>query len=93
MFAAGVIFFVLLVGTAALLVMSVRLQTEISCEVCVTFRGATDCRTATGSTHEETKRTAHDNACALISGGMTDSIACQNTPPDSVRCSDDAEAP
>jgi hypothetical protein len=30
-------------------------------------------------------RTATENACALISSGVTDSNQCHNTPPDSVR--------
>lgn len=86
---AGWVFAALLAATLAVLVMSVRRQLAVSCEVCVTFRGATACRTAAGGTHDEARRTAHDNACALISAGMTDSIACQNTPAGSVRCSDD----
>ena len=50
-------------------------------EVCVEFRGRQSCRIASGATKEDALRTATDNACALISAGMTDSIACGNTPP------------
>jgi hypothetical protein len=90
---AGLIFAALAVVTVALLVLGVRRQLGVECEVCVTFHGASACRSASGSTHDEARRTAHDNACAMISGGMTDSISCQNTPADSVRCSDDAGRP
>ena len=55
-----------------------------SCEVCMTFQGRTNCAKATGTTKEEAQRTATDTACAPISGGMTDTIQCSNTPPDSV---------
>lgn len=55
-----------------------------SCEVCMTFQGRTNCAKATGTTEEEAQRTATDTACAPISGGMTETIQCSNTPPDSV---------
>ena len=59
---------------------------QFSCEVCVDFRGRTDCRTAIGNTEEEAIRTALDTACAQISSGMTDSIACTQTAPKSINC-------
>ena len=40
-----------------------------------------------GSSEEEALRTATDNACAFLASGMTDSIACSKTAPDSVTCS------
>ncbi len=55
-----------------------------SCEVCITFNGRTNCAKATGTSEEEAQRTATDTACAPISGGMTESIQCSNTVPDSV---------
>ena len=55
-----------------------------SCEVCMTFQGRTNCAKATGTTQEEAQRTATDTACAPISGGMTETIQCSNTAPDSV---------
>ncbi len=59
---------------------------QYSCAACMEFRGQTKCRTAKGSTREEARRTAIDNACAFLSGGVTDSIACTNTPPQSLKC-------
>jgi hypothetical protein len=53
-------------------------------EVCMSFHGGTNCRTAAGSTEEFARRTAITNACAAIASGVTDSIACENTPPISV---------
>jgi hypothetical protein len=55
-----------------------------SCEVCVTFNGRTNCAKASGTSREEAQRTATDTACAPITGGMSETIACSNTPPDSV---------
>lgn len=54
-------------------------------EVCMEFQGRSACRTSAASTEEQAARTATENACALISSGMTDSIACGKTPPRSVR--------
>jgi len=53
-------------------------------EVCITYKGQQSCRVAQGSTQEEAIRQATSNACAFIASGMTDSIACANTTPDSV---------
>ena len=54
-------------------------------EVCMTFNGRTNCRTASGASEEYARRTATTNACADIASGVTDSIACENTPPNSVK--------
>jgi hypothetical protein len=50
-------------------------------EVCMQFHGAAACRTASGTTEEFALRTATTNACAQISSGVTDSIACENSQP------------
>jgi hypothetical protein len=55
-----------------------------SCEVCMTFNGRTNCAKASGTSREEAQRTATDTACAPITGGMSETIACSNTPPDNV---------
>lgn len=55
-----------------------------SCEVCITFNGRQNCAKASGTSREEAQRTATDTACAPITGGMSETIACSNTPPDSV---------
>jgi len=48
------------------------------------FRGQTACATAAGTTRQEAQRTASDTACAKISSGVTDSIACSQSQPKSV---------
>jgi len=54
------------------------------CRVCMTFKGASDCRTASAANRQEALRTAITNACAQLSGGVTESNQCENTPPASV---------
>ncbi len=53
-------------------------------EVCMEFNGVTSCRTASGSTEEFALRTATTNACATISSGVTDSMACDRAEPKKV---------
>ena len=61
---------------------------QYSCEVCMTYDGQTNCSIARAPTSAEATRTATDVACAPISSGMTESIQCSNTVPDSVECSE-----
>jgi len=72
-----------MLGLIALMMLG---SSAYSCEVCMTYQGRYQCRTAGGATPEEATRTATDNACAFLASGMTASIQCGNTPPDSVRC-------
>lgn len=55
------------------------------CEVCMEFNGRRDCRTASAETREHAERTAIENACAQIAGGVTDSSRCTSSRPVSVR--------
>jgi hypothetical protein len=61
---------------------------QYACEVCITYDGSTNCSIARAPTPKEATRTATDVACAPISSGMTESIQCSNTLPDSVKCSE-----
>ena len=78
----GILFFALVV---AFVVYSTINTGRIRCEVCITYRGQQACRTASASTRDLALRTATENACALLSSGVTDSNQCHKTPPDSVR--------
>ncbi len=55
-----------------------------SVRLCITYNGATDCRSASAQTREDAQRTAATAACAHLAGGVTDSIRCENTPPSSI---------
>ena len=73
-------------ATIGLIVVGVRQSLNKSCEVCMTFQGRSACRTAVGATEQEATTTAIQNACALIASGMTQTVQCQNRPPDSIAC-------
>jgi hypothetical protein len=51
-------------------------------EICITFQGRTECRTARASTRNEALRTATDNVCSLMASGQSEFERCRNTPPD-----------
>jgi len=72
-----------LVGYMAYLTMS---NGQVSCEVCIEFRGTTECRKATGKDQAEAQMSATGTACSLLAGGVADSIACQNTQPSRMSC-------
>lgn len=65
-----------------------RSQSAVECEACLEFEGRRACRTVRASTREEAEQGAVMNACALLAGGVTSSLACQGTPPRSLRCSE-----
>jgi hypothetical protein len=84
----AVVTVVLLTLTLGLLALAMLRQAQVTCEVCVTFHGRTQCREAAGPDRGQAVKTATDNACGLLTSGMANSISCANTPPDSVTCDD-----
>lgn len=52
--------------------------------VCMEYQGRTSCRTVTAKRQEDALRGGVENACADISSGVTETFACQQTPPKSV---------
>ena len=75
----------IVVSVASVLVLLTLQLRQHTCEVCITFGGRTNCAIASGTTREEALRSATNTACAPISGGVTLSIQCGNTPPDTVK--------
>jgi len=61
-------------------------ETGVECEVCVDFAGRSACRTGTASDRAGAIRGAVSNACKVLASGVTQSIACDGTPPTSVEC-------
>lgn len=56
------------------------------CEVCMEYNGRSQCRTVEADTIELARDGAIQNACATISGGVTDSMACHREKPASEKC-------
>jgi hypothetical protein len=70
----------------AVLVMSLRSQTSVGCEVCIAFGGREVCRTNLAADRKQAIYGATSSACAVLASGVTLGIQCQNTPPRSLRC-------
>jgi hypothetical protein len=60
-------------------------QTRQRYEVCVSFKGATHCATAAGSTYEQAVRSAQEIDCELLANGRDENMVCLGNPPASVR--------
>jgi hypothetical protein len=63
-------------------------ESQIECEVCLEFQGRSACRTGSAVDRKNSVRGAVATACAVLSSGVTDGIACGSTPPRSVSCND-----
>jgi len=74
--------FVVLV--AGWLVFSTFHQERVRCQVCMSFQGQRDCRTASATNRNEAIRTAVSNACAQLASGVTATTQCESKTPDSV---------
>ena len=77
--------FLLFVGIVVYSTIQLRV---VSCYVCVKYRQSTECASASGRTAEAASDTAVTVACAQISSGVTESIACGNSPRVREECSD-----
>lgn len=72
---------VLFVGLGAVLLWSTLRTQSAECRVCVEFAGGRNCATASAASEEEAARSAQMTACGVLTGGMNESIACNNRPP------------
>lgn len=73
----GSLFGIAMLGTIVYLSMGFNRYT---CEVCVTFKDRTQCRTASGADEKSAMMAAHDNACAFLVESKTDGFLCAQAP-------------
>jgi hypothetical protein len=78
----GVVF---VVAVLAVLVYSSMHIAKYRVEVCVTFNGRSDCRTASADTQAHALQSAQNNACALLVSGVTEVMQCEHANPTSVK--------
>jgi hypothetical protein len=60
-------------------------QTREQYEVCMSFKGASHCATAAGSTYNQAVRSAQEIDCELLSNGRDENMVCLGNPVGSVR--------
>ena len=78
----GVVFVIAILG---FLIYSSMHIARYRVEVCIAYRGQTQCRTASADTREHAQRTAQSNACGLIASGVTETMQCEHLDPTSVK--------
>ena len=76
------------VGAVAVLYSATLAGAGVHCEACVRFEGREACKSATAGTRDDAERTAIATACALVSGGVTQTIACQGLEPTRLACTE-----
>jgi hypothetical protein len=54
-------------------------------EVCMAYQGRTNCRTVSAKSEQAAIRSASDNACADIASGVTDTMRCDQSQPQSIK--------
>jgi hypothetical protein len=69
----------------AVLVHSTIQQTKYHYEVCVTFRGHSQCSTSDAATQAEAIRAAQTSDCQLLTGSRDENMVCLDAPPTTVR--------
>ena len=70
---------------ALLLVVSMRDVASNRVEVCMEWKGRTNCKTTRASSQQDAIRSATTNACAEMVSGVTDTMACERSEPASVK--------
>lgn len=73
------------VALVGILAYSTLQQTREQYEVCVTFKGATHCATAAGSSYDQAVRSAQEIDCQLLANGRDENMVCLANPPAAVR--------
>ncbi len=76
----------ILVAFAAAVVYLAMGELSVRCNVCVAYKGRNVCETAVASSLADAEQQATYSACAQMTGGVTDIVACTNRVPQSVSC-------
>jgi len=83
---AGLVGLLLILGVVVYVLAGSMSVSAHRCEVCMEYRGRSQCRTVDAATIELAREGAMQNACAYISGGVTESMACHREKPVSEKC-------
>jgi len=73
-------------GFVILLLWTTLSSQKVTCHLCVKFGNGRNCATASASSEKDAAQSAQTTACGVLARGMTESLACAATPPESRRC-------
>ncbi len=77
---------ILILSLAVFMTFEILQSVEIDCEVCMEFQGRRGCARAHGETKELAIEEGHRSACAQLTSGVTETLACQRQEPSSAKC-------
>ncbi len=72
-------------GLLALIAYSTFSGPRYRVNVCMSYAGRSTCKTVVAKTESAAIRAGTENACADIASGVTDTMRCQQTDPQTVR--------
>lgn len=73
-------------GFFAVVVHRSFLLPRVRCELCLNYRGQFVCRTVEAADAAEARSAALTTACAVLASGVTETMACERTLPESFSC-------
>lgn len=62
--------------------------TQVQCEICVEYKGRSACSTAQAADVLQAEAQALSGACSQVTGGVTETLECDRTPPVTRRCTE-----
>lgn len=83
---AGLVGLILTIAIVGYVLAGSLSVSEHSCEVCMEYKGRSQCRTVAAATVELAREGAIGNACAYVAGGVTEGMACHRLEPVSEKC-------
>ena len=76
------------IAFVAAVIWSAFQATQIQCEVCVEYKGRSACSTAQAEDVVQAEAQALSGACSQVTGGVTETLECDRTPPTTRRCTE-----
>ena len=70
-----------IVALVGVLLYSSIQQTRERYEVCVSFKGASHCATASGQSYDQAVRSAQEIDCEMLTSGRDENMVCMGNPP------------
>jgi hypothetical protein len=81
------------VGFLALIAYSTLHGPRYRVEICMSYQGRSACKTVSAKSEPAAVRAGAENACADISSGVTDTMRCEQSEPQSIRWLQHPNAP
>ena len=80
----GILVTLIVIGIIALIAYGTMAGARYRVKVCMTYNGRSTCRTVAARSEDGAVKSATSNACGDIASGVTESMGCEHTTPDSI---------